>query len=176
MRPTTTLALLPALLLLPGCPDDGTPPDDPVDPYLEVPLEASDGFLARQAEYLEYCHAGSGPGQGGLYGQLCRVYLGDTVNTDAIDDACAKVDAREDTADFTVAALVRMLYLDRADPSLDPDVRAQVEDTVLGFKYWIDEPGDDKMWYWSENHQALYHSNELLAGSCSPTRSSPTPA
>ncbi len=168
MRPTTTLALLPALLLLPGCPDDGTPPDDPVDPYLEVPLEASDGFLARQAEYLEYCHAGSGPGQGGLYGQLCRVYLGDTVNTDAIDDACAKVDAREDTADFTVAALVRMLYLDRADPSLDPDVRAQVEDTVLGFKYWIDEPGDDKMCYWSENHQALYHSNELLAGQLFP--------
>ncbi len=162
---------LAAALTLSGCPQDDPPtpaPDDPDAPYVEVALEATDAYRARQAEYLEYCHAGNAPGVGGLYGQLCRVALGDTVNTDAIDDACAKVDAREDTADFAVAGLVRMLYLDRANPSLDPAVRTQVEETVLGFKYWIDEPGADKMCFWSENHQALYHSNELLAGQLFP--------
>ena len=164
---TAPIPLVMALLV--GCPRE-SPPDEPPpeDPWQEVALEAPQGYLDRKAEYLEYCHANNGPGQGGLYGQLCRVARGDSIHTEAIDEACAKVDAREDTADFTVAALVRLLYLDRANPSLDDDVRTQVEETVLGFKYWIDEPGADKMCYWSENHQALFHSNELLAGQLFP--------
>ena len=171
MRRTTKaipgLATL-TLLALAGCPAEPTPDPPPGDPWVEITLDPPQGYMDRRAEYLDYCHANNGPGQGGLYGQLCRVALGDTVNTEAIDEACAKVNAREDTADFAVAGLVRMLYLDRANPSLDPVVRAQIEETVLDFKYWIDEPGHDKMCYWSENHQALYHSNELLAGQLFP--------
>ncbi len=158
------------LALSAACPgEDPDPPvPDPDAPYTEVPLDATSSFLERQAEYLEYCYENNGPGMGGLYGQLCRVERGAEVHVEAIEEACAKVDAREDTADFAVAGLVRMLYLDRESPSLDPEVRSRVEDTVLGFKYWIDEPGQDQMCYWSENHQALYHSNELLAGQLFP--------
>lgn len=159
----TLLAAAAALLVLPGCPEE-EPAPDPDWPYAEIPLEAGDAYLARQAEYLDHCHAANGPGEGGLYGQLCRVARGDDINLDAVDEAVAKVTAREDTSDFTVAALLRMLYLDDRTGALDAGTRALVEDTVLGFKYWIDEPGADKMCYWSENHQALYHSNEILAG------------
>ena len=175
MRRTTFELVAPWLLVMAvvaGCSDE--PPsgdDDTADddgPYSEVPLQATQSYLARQAEYLDYCHDNNGPGLGGTAGQVCRVVCGAEVNTEAIDAACDKVHAREDCADFSVASLVRMLYFDRADPSLDPTVRTQIEEAVLGFKYWIDEPGQDQMCYWTENHQILYHSNELLAGQLFP--------
>jgi len=161
-----------SLVILVGCAKD-TPPgdDDTADddgPYMEVPLEATAAYLDRKAEYLDYCHDNNGPGLGGTAGQVCRVARGSDVNTEAIDSACDKVEAREDCADFSIASLVRMLYLDRGDGSLDPTVRAQIEEAVQGFKYWIDEPGQDQMCFWTENHQILYHSNELLAGQLFP--------
>ncbi|HOX33180.1 MAG TPA: hypothetical protein PLB91_12685 [Spirochaetales bacterium] len=39
---------------------------------------------------------------------------------------------------------------------------------VLGFRYWIDEPGDDVMWFFSENHALLFHACELVAGQLYP--------
>jgi hypothetical protein len=41
---------------------------------------------------------------------------------------------------------------------------------VLNFKYWMDEPGSDAMCYWSENHQILFHTCEILAGQLYPER------
>jgi hypothetical protein len=67
-----------------------------------------------------------------------------------------------------MAGFLRLLYLDRADPSLPEEVRQEVKEAVLNFKYWIDEPGVDSMCYWSENHQILYHSCEYLAGALFP--------
>ncbi len=170
------LLLLLTLLFALGCDDD--PPagddddttvgDDDDGPYSEIPLEATASYLDRQAEYLQYCHDNNGPDSGGMHGQVCRVYMGSEVYPDAIDSSCDKVDAREDCADFSMASMLRVLYLDRANGSLDPAVRTQLEEHVLGFKYWIDEPGVDQMCYWTENHQILYHSNELLAGQLFP--------
>jgi len=175
-RATRELLLYMSLILsvVTGCSGDSPADDDsaaqPDDdgPYSEIPLQATDSYLQRKAEYLDYCHDNNGPGLGGTAGQVCRVARGAAVNTEAIDSACAKVEAREDCADFDIAKLVRILYLDRANPSLDAEVRTQIEQTVLGFKYWIDEPGSDQMCYWTENHQILYHSNELLAGQLFP--------
>jgi len=155
-----------------GCDGDGdetaAPLPDPDEGYREVPLEAGESYLARRDEYLGYCHEHSGPGVGGLYGQLCRVLRGDEVYVEAIESACDKLEARQDTADFSAAALVRMLYLDRDSAALDADTGALVEQTLLDFKYWIDEPGQDQMCYWTENHQGLFHSSELLAGQLFP--------
>jgi hypothetical protein len=163
------------LVLASGCSDDASDDDDDTTagddddgPYSEIPLEATASYLDRQAEYLQYCHDNNGPDSGGMHGQVCRVYMGSEVYPDAIDSSCDKVDAREDCADFSMASMVRVLYLDRANGSLDPAVRTQLEEHVLGFKYWIDEPGVDQMCYWTENHQILYHSNELLAGQLFP--------
>jgi hypothetical protein len=44
-----------------------------------------------------------------------------------------------------------------------------MKDTVLGFKYWVDEPGDTVMWMDSENHRFLFHAAEWLAGQLYPT-------
>ena len=152
----------------------GSVPDCAVDgaqdtaTAIPIPIEPTTAYLARQQEYLEYCNSADGPG-GGIYGQACRVAKGEsTFNEEAIDAACDKVNARQDTADFSIAGLVRLLYLDRQTEALGAQTRAQIETTLLSFRYWFTEPGDDKMCYWTENHQALFHSGELLAGQLFP--------
>jgi len=140
----------------------------------ELPLTPTAGYLARQAEYLQVCTEKGATG--GLYGQVCRVATGQsTYNETAIDASLAKIALREDTSDFHVAALARMLWLDRTTRALPDALRTRIEDGLLDFKYWLDEPNrpgepTDKMCYWTENHQALFHSSELLAGLLFPDR------
>lgn len=143
--------------------DNETSPDG----VIWVPLadEPGEGYLARQQEYLQVCHDVSGPGGGGIYGQVCRVALGaGTYNEEALEASFTKIAAREDTSDFHISGLARMLHINLTTNALPDELLGKIEDTVLNFKYWLDEPGLDKMCYWTENHQILYHSNELLAG------------
>lgn len=137
-------------------------------PWVELPLEASEGYLGRKAEYLQTCSDNNGPGSGSAYGQVCRVAMGQEVDEDAIKAGCDKLDAREDCADFRAAALVRLLYLDKETHVLSEDIKQRITTSLLNFKYWLDEPGVDQMCYWSENHQILYHSAELLVGQLFP--------
>lgn len=79
---------------------------------------------------------------------------------------CDFVDARLDCADFRVLTLLKILY---AWPELVSEpTRERMVRTLLGFKYWMDEPGDDGMCHWSENHQAIFATCELLAGQLLP--------
>ena len=40
--------------------------------------------------------------------------------------------------------------------------RAQrIDAAILGFRYWMDEPGNDVQWYFSENHALLFHTAGL---------------
>jgi hypothetical protein len=48
------------------------------------------------------------------------------------------------------------------------DLRARVERSVLGFKFWPDEPGSDSMCTWTENHHILFASGAYLAGQMFP--------
>jgi hypothetical protein len=144
-------------------------PDAEVAEPVEVPIVASEAYLARKAEYLQVCSDENGPGEGHLAGQACRVKTGQTVfDEDALTGDLGKMIDRQDTADFALAKVLRVLRLDRDAGALQDDMREQLEDAVLGFKYWIDEPGQDKMCYWTENHQVLYHSGELIAGQLFP--------
>ncbi len=75
---------------------------------------------------------------------------------------CDYIKARYDCADFRMVAILRTLYSYKhllSQKTLD-----YMKDTILSFKYWMDEPGEDNMCYWSENHQILFHAIEYLAG------------
>lgn len=75
---------------------------------------------------------------------------------------------RHDCADFYLVALFR-LWRDYRDSGLfDEAFWAAIKEAVLGFRYWIDEPGDDVMWFFSENHALLFHTCQLLAGQLFP--------
>lgn len=76
--------------------------------------------------------------------------------------------ARKDCSDFH---FIIMLYIYRTFyERLSPKMREELELAMCGFRYWIDEPGDDVMWFFSENHALLFHCCQYLAGSWLPDR------
>lgn len=94
------------------------------------------------------------------------------VGAHAWDAKLDKIAALRDTADFDVADLLWAWYGARSSPVAVPDLWPRVRESLLGFKYWYSDPTppgrEDGMWYWSENHQALFHADEYLAGQAFP--------
>ncbi|MFF4897821.1 hypothetical protein [Streptomyces sp. NPDC001068] len=74
---------------------------------------------------------------------------------------------RADCADFEAVGLVHLWHrIPR--PHWPPGRREAVREALTGFKYWIDQPGLDAMCYFTENHQFVWHTAELLAGELLP--------
>lgn len=69
---------------------------------------------------------------------------------------------RGDCADFRTAPL--LIILMKYNHLLDDDILKKIEECFLNFRYWTDEPGNDSMWYFSENHALLFHLTQYLAG------------
>ncbi len=92
------------------------------------------------------------------------------VKTDVIMESVARINQREDCSDFYLVGLLGMLHRHGNDPAFPEELKRPLEECVLNFKYWADEPGSDAMWYWSENHQILFHTCEILAGQLFPDR------
>lgn len=91
---------------------------------------------------------------------------GERIDESGILKLCSFVDSREDCADFRMASLIRILYQFR--DLISPETVEVLKQSILSFKYWMDEPGDDSMCIWSENHQILFASCEYLAGQMYP--------
>ena len=69
---------------------------------------------------------------------------------------------RFDCADFRAQMLFK-IYKDCGD-KLSDRCKELIKKAFLDFKYFMDEPGDDSMCYWSENHLLLFAVSEYLAG------------
>ncbi len=108
-----------------------------------------------------------------IWREVARYALGryDQVDESVIRDTCAFIAARKDCADFVIQGILRLMAWERdsGSPRLSPQIHAMMKDTVLGFKYWMDEPGDTVMYMGSENHRFLFHVAEWLAGLLFPT-------
>lgn len=131
---------------------------------------------ARRTAYLQQAVVGPfGVGED-VYTQVSRCATGTgPLFTPAIDWATAQMGQRQDTSDFSATALLRLLYGFGTSTLIAPTVTAEIQSALIGFKYWLDEPGQDPMVYWSENHQILFASAEYLAGNLFPRPSSRTP-
>jgi hypothetical protein len=81
---------------------------------------------------------------------------------DGVIGACEYVDGRYDCSDFRLQPLLRIIYVHK--DKVPEDVLSRIKSTFTGFKYWMDQPGEDSMCYWSENHQILFATSEYLAG------------
>jgi hypothetical protein len=71
-----------------------------------------------------------------------------------------------DCSDFRLVNTVRILY--EADDKIPADYKAKLEDLLFNFRWWWDDPGENSMCYWSENHQILFASAEYLVGQLYP--------
>lgn len=92
--------------------------------------------------------------------------LGKPIDEKPLYDLCDFIDLRLDCADFRMMSVLRVMY--SYTSSLSEEVIIKMKDTILGFKYWMDEPGKDSMCYWSENHQILFFTSAYLAGKLYP--------
>lgn len=69
---------------------------------------------------------------------------------------------RKDCSDFH---FIIVLYIyGKFGGQLSETVKNAIRDTAVSYRYWIDEPGDDVMWFFSENHALLFHICQYLAG------------
>jgi len=83
----------------------------------------------------------------------------------AVMPAKIVIDGRFDCMDFRMQTMLRLMYV-HGDTlrEIAPEGAQLIEDTFLNAKYWMTEPGEDSMCYWSENHQLLFAAAEYLAG------------
>lgn len=99
---------------------------------------------------------------------LARLAVGMAgAETDAMIAACLPlIRDCHDCADFQLVPLLwaRLRYGDR----IGAETRATIDDTILGYRYWLDEPGNDVQWFFSENHALLFHTACYLAGGLFP--------
>jgi hypothetical protein len=107
-----------------------------------------------------------------VFSEIAKMALGywADVKTDVIMQTIEGINQRKDCSDFYLVGLLGMLHRYGNNASFPESLKQPLEDCVLNFKYWMDEPGDDAMCYWSENHQILFHACEILAGQLYPER------
>ena len=79
-----------------------------------------------------------------------------------LDVSLDTIEERWDCSDFTILPLLR-LWRDGRD-TLTPHQQDRLRRAVLGWRYWMTEPGDDVMWFWSENHVLCFHAAQAVAG------------
>lgn len=124
-------------------------------------------YQERRKAYLDYCAANdSTGGRDGVFSQIARLELGLPVSEPLIREGIGFVYTGRDCTDFTIGGLVRLLYLNRQRKQLSAPLVKDIEKCLLDFKYWWDDSRPDIQYrcYHTENHQGLYHSNEMLAG------------
>lgn len=78
------------------------------------------------------------------------------------------INKRQDCSDFYLIMLLKIWIEFREKEIFSEDLWNEIKDCILKFRYWMDEPGDDVMWFFSENHALLFHSCELIAGQIFP--------
>jgi hypothetical protein len=112
-------------------------------------------------------HAAGGPP--GVARALARLTADPQAQVESADltNALDMIHRRGDCADFEALGLLQLWHR-AGDQRWEPGLRDQVRSALTGFKYWIDQPGLDAMCYFTENHQMVWHTAELLVGEALP--------
>jgi hypothetical protein len=84
-----------------------------------------------------------------------------------VEDALGRIERREDCSDFWLPPLLWLLR-DWPRERLGTALHERARRAILGWRYWMDEPGNDVMWFWSENHALCFHAAQYLAGQAFP--------
>jgi hypothetical protein len=105
-----------------------------------------------------------------VFSEVAKIALGrwSEVKPAAVLRAIDGINLRADCSDFYLVGLLGILHRYGDDPQFPADLHAALEACVLNFRYWMDEPGNDGMCFWSENHQILFHTCAVLAGQLYP--------
>lgn len=120
-----------------------------------IDMKKAESIVKLPSRPEEKAHKGEG-------NVLYSLAYGEEVDWDQLDGTITYLDGRYDTADFTLPSTLRILFDYRDD--MPEETYEEVKRALLGFKYWMDQPGEDSTCYWSENHQLLGATGEYLVG------------
>ena len=81
-----------------------------------------------------------------------------------VEDSITRVNQREADSEIDLVGLLGMIYRYSDNPSFPEKLKQPLEDCVLNFRYWQDEPGSDALEFSSESQSILFHTCEILAG------------
>jgi hypothetical protein len=151
--------------------------------HFRITLDAG-GFVAARPLGVEICHAESQGKAPDTLDARIRETLDvisehserDTVSafarlasgrcgpeTDAIiEEILPTIEDCHDCADFSLVPLIWSRTVWGAD--IGEKTRTRIDKAILAYRYWMDEPGNDVQWYFSENHALLFHTSCYLAG------------
>ncbi len=91
----------------------------------------------------------------------------EAIDWNSLDGTLEYVKSEYDCSDFRLVNLIRILY--EFEDVIPFDYKNKIDEVLFNFRYWMDEPGENSMCYWSENHQILFSSAEYLIGQKYPT-------
>ncbi|MBI5115904.1 hypothetical protein HZA56_05480 [Candidatus Poribacteria bacterium] len=167
---------------------DGYPSRFSADSYVSEPF--SPAYDDRRKACLEFFSRNPArPTVKGFIYELARLATSaGNINWYAIEGALTYVEQRIDCADFVLLGILRLVFqfgqhgmrprrvsqnhegamncapTDSSEKKIPDRIVRRARDVMLGFKYWPDEPGQDSMCTWTENHQVIFSTCEYLAG------------
>lgn len=161
------------------------PPGYPAAPQPDTFQTEPDGltYEERRAQFIAHVLKNPAPlNTKPVWYELVRQVGGGVPHEGVIWAALDFINARRDCSDFVLHSILRMMYqfaerhpvADRrrlpqaAGYSFSPELVRTARRTILDFKYFPDEPGDDSMCTWTENHYILFASAAYLAGQLYP--------
>lgn len=116
----------------------------------------------RKREALAFQAQNGAPRIGRVLAMLASGKIDQVALRKLVDDALDSIDWRKDCSDFIMVPLLWIMA--EYASALPDDLLARMRQSVLNYRYWVDEPGNDTMWFWSENHVLCFHTSQLLAG------------
>lgn len=134
-------------------------------PLSHVP-PAADGAEDRKKQEMEFI---SRYGEGNINRAAAMLYAGRGEECrEEIDRIIRRqiafINARYDCSDFYLAYFAKIWTDFSGSGLLSADLLAQMKECMLHFRYWCEDPGDDVMWFYSENHALVFHVCQLLNG------------
>jgi hypothetical protein len=122
-------------------------------------------FKERCALYLDYCISNPGGGRNEIFSQVAFLEKGFPLNDSILKQSIDYVYSGKDCNDFTVGGLLKILYRYKSSSLVTEDQRLKMEKCLLDFNYWWTENlTRNARCYWTENHEIIFHMDELLAG------------
>ena len=124
----------------------------------------AEDYATRHQAFLDHYAECSGSS----WNAMVRMMRGQPADAGAVRNDLHSIDSRRDCADFRVLPMLRMLHQFGDSDKLSDELAAQIRESLLGFKYWPDEPGLDSMCSWTENHQIAFAAGAYMAGQLFP--------
>ncbi|MCB0111243.1 MAG: hypothetical protein KDE53_35215, partial [Caldilineaceae bacterium] len=125
-----------------------------------IPIRIANGKFSEVAQgtYAERCRealTAAIPHVNTIYSEIAKMALGlwSNLNLNRWTETIERCNQRADCSDFYLVGMLGAVQRFGDDAHFPDELKAAIEACALQFKYWMDEPGQDAMCYWSENHQ-----------------------